>query len=318
MSERLAGRTGPSTQRRRGRSDAKWFASDRGLVSPMAMRQRSSKVIYWSVWSLLVLATLATMIPLYWLFTGALKTPLEITQVPPAWWPQSPTFENYLNAWTQLDFVKYFGNTVAVAVGTVVTRVVVSVLAAYALSKLMPRGTRLVLALLLSTLMVPYIVYFIPQYLTVARLPLLDISLLNTWWAVWLPGAVSAFSIFVLKLFFDQIPDELTDAARVDGANTWQTLWRVLLPLCRAPLAIVVIFTVIDSWKDFLWPYLVLPSEDLQPVSVALYQISGASTSAPLNLQIAAMAIASIPMIVLFLVFQRQIVRGVAFTGIKG
>ena len=133
-----------------------------------------------------------------------------------------------------------------------------------------------------------------------------------------LPEAANAFNILILKSFFDSIPEELTEAAQLDGANAWQLFSRIIMPLSRPVLAVVTIFTVIASWKDFLWPLLVLSDAHLQPLMVALYHLSGASEGLPFNYLVAGLAIASIPPIILFLLFQRQIMRGINLSGIKG
>ncbi|GHO60957.1 carbohydrate ABC transporter permease [Ktedonobacter robiniae] len=162
--------------------------------------------------------------------------------------------------------------------------------------------------------------YLIPQFVNISDLPLLHISLMNNWAGVWLPSAASAFNILVLKSFFDSIPAELTDAARLDGANAWQLFTRIMLPLSRPALAVVTIFTVVASWKDFLWPLLVLTDSNLQPLSVAIFRQSGINSNFPLPFTylMAGLALASVPPIILFLVFQRQIIRGINLTGLKG
>lgn len=292
-------------------------ANERTLISPIELRKPGGQVAYWLIFGLLLLLSLTTIFPLYWMFSGALKSTPEIFRMPPTLVPQEPQWRNYPLAWSRLRYSLYFRNTLGLALGGWLLQLLVSTTAAYSLSKLRPAFGNVVLFLFLSTLMVPPSAYLIPQYLTVVRVPLLNISLIDTWWAVWLPQAVSAFNIFVLKSFFDEIPADLTDAARIDGANAWQVFARIVLPLAKPALAVVSIFAVIGAWKDFFWPYLVLTNADRQPIMVALYRLSSRSQE-PLNLIIAALAIASIPPIVLFVIFQRQIVRGITLTGLKG
>lgn len=292
-------------------------ATERTLISPLEMRRPASRIAYWLVWSALLLLTLTTIFPLYWMFSGALKTTPEMFKMPPTLVPLDPQWSNYPKAWSRLRYAVYFRNTVGLALGGWALQLFVSTTAAYSLSKLKPAWGNLILFLFLSTLMVPASAYLIPQYLTVVNVPIINIRLIDTWWAVWLPGAVSAFNIFVLKSFFDEIPLDLTDAARIDGANPWQMFARIVLPLSRPALAVVSIFSVIGAWKDFFWPFLVLTNADLQPIMVALYRLNNRSQE-PLNLIVAALAIASIPPIVMFVIFQRQIIRGITLTGLKG
>ena len=286
-------------------------------MSPLELRRAHGRVLYWLVFAGLMLLTVTTVFPLYWMFSGALKTTPDMFRMPPTLWPAEPQWSNYPLAWSRLRYALYFRNTLGLALGGWALQIFVSSTAAYSLSKLRPAFGNVVLFAFLSTLMVPASAYLIPQYLTVVNVPILNLRLIDTWWAVWLPGAVSAFNIFVLKSFFDEIRLDLTDAARIDGANAWQMFVRIVLPLARPALAVVSIFSLIGAWKDFFWPFLTLSNADLQPIMVALYRLAARSQE-PLNLIVAALVIASVPPIVLFLVFQRQILRGITFSGLKG
>src|SRR6266567_1011533 len=295
-------------------------ASERSLVSPLALRRPTGRVIYWTIFILLMLSTLITLGPLYWMFSGALKSSIELVQTPPTFWPLHPGWDNYINAWKVLDLPLYFVNTLILAAGAVLFQFLVSATAAYSLSKLRPAGKNLIQFGFFCTLMVPPVVYLIPQFVNISDLPLIHVSLINSWAGVWLPEAASALNILILKSFFDTIPTELTDAARLDGANGWQIFSRIILPLSRPALAVVTIFTVVASWKDFLWPLLVLSNPDLQPLSVAIFHEAGINSNftLPFNYLMAGLVLASIPPILLFLLFQRQIIRGVNLTGLKG
>lgn len=309
--------SGQKRQRSRRRVED---SSERTLVSPLMLKRPAGRVIYWTVFALLLVSTLITFGPLYWMFSSALKSSIEIFQNPPTFWPLHPAWNNYASAWNVLQYPLYFGNTLILAVGAVVLQLLVSATAAFALSKLRPAGKGIIQFVFFSTLMVPPVVYLIPQFVNISDLPLIHVSLINNWAGVWLPEAASAFNILILKSFFDTIPTELTDAARLDGANGWQIFSRIILPLSRPALAVVTIFTVVASWKDFLWPLLVLFNPDLQPLSVAIFHEAGINSNYPLpfNYLMAGLVLASIPPILLFLLFQRQIIRGVNLTGLKG
>jgi multiple sugar transport system permease protein len=309
--------SGQKRQRSRRRVED---SSERTLVSPLMLKRPAGRVIYWTVFALLLVSTLITFGPLYWMFSSALKSSIEIFQNPPTFWPLHPAWNNYASAWNVLQYPLYFGNTLILAVGAVVLQLLVSATAAFALSKLRPAGKGIIQFVFFSTLMVPPVVYLIPQFVNISDLPLIHVSLINNWAGVWLPEAASALNILILKSFFDTIPTELTDAARLDGANGWQLFSRIILPLSRPALAVVTIFTVVASWKDFLWPLLVLSNPDLQPLSVAIFHEAGINSNFPLpfNYLMAGLVLASIPPILLFLLFQRQIIRGVNLTGLKG
>jgi multiple sugar transport system permease protein len=308
---------GPRRQRARRREKESF---ERTLISPLVLMSPAGRVIYWTVFALLVISTLITFGPLYWMFSSALKSSIEIFQNPPTLWPLHPAWSNYSNAWNVLQYPLYFGNTLILAAGAVVLQLLVSATAAFALSKLRPAGKGIIQFIFFSTLMVPPVVYLIPQFVNISSLPLFHVSLINNWGGVWLPEAASALNILILKSFFDTIPTELTDAARLDGASGWQLFTRVILPLSRPALAVVTIFTVVASWKDFLWPLLVLFNPDVQPLSVAIYHEAGINSNFPLpfNYLMAGLVLASIPPILLFLLFQRQIIRGINLTGLKG
>ncbi|HWL89588.1 MAG TPA: carbohydrate ABC transporter permease, partial [Polyangiaceae bacterium] len=203
------------------------------------------------------------------------------------------------------------------ALGGWFTQLIISVAAAYALSKLRPRFGNVILGAMLATLLLPTAALLVPAYLTVSDVPLAHVNLLDTPWALWLPGAANAFNVYVLKNFFDEIPEELLDAARIDGAGRMRILVSIVLPLSRPVLAVVSIFAIIAMWKDFLWPLLVLQEPSTQTLSVALSRLS-ATGRVPLTLVMAGLVIASVPMIAAFLVFQRSILRGLAAGSLKG
>jgi multiple sugar transport system permease protein len=295
-------------------------ASERSLISPLALQRPGGRVIYWTVLALLLASMLFTIGPLYWMFSSAVKSSIEIFQTPPSFWPLHPLWSNYVTAWNVLQYPLYFGNTLILALGAVILQILISATAAFALSKLHVAGKGIIQFALFSTLMVPPVVYLIPQFVNISDLPLIHISLINNWAGVWLPEAASALNILILKSFFDTIPGELIDAARLDGANAWQLFTRVMLPLSRPALAVITIFTVVASWKDFFWPLIVLSDANLQPLSVALFHEAALNTNYPMpfNYLMAGLVLASIPPILLFLLFQRQILRGVNLTGLKG
>jgi len=249
--------------------------------------------------------------------TAALKDPSELVRTPPTFIPESFHPETYVKAWDQLRIAKFFGNTVFYAVGGWLVIVLADVAVAYALSKLRPMFGRFVLGAMLASLMLPATALLIPAYLTVTDVPLFHVNLLDTPWALWLPGVANAFNIYVLKRFFDQIPNDILDSASIDGAGRLRILTSIILPLSRPVIAVVSISTVIGMWKDFLWPLLVLQNPETQTLSVALSRLS-TTGRVPMDEFMAGLAIASIPMIAVFLVFQRHILSGLSAGSLKG
>jgi multiple sugar transport system permease protein len=272
---------------------------------------KGSGPAYWVVLTVtLVLFTAAFLLPLVWVLLGAFKPPAELAQQPPTILPETWEPGAYVDAWNYMDLGRFFLNTFVVAIGAWAVQMAVIVPAAYALSKLRPWGGNVVMGLMLATLMLPSTAVLVPVYLT-----LTDLGLLNNPAGIWLPAAANALNVYLLKRFFDQIPEELLEAARIDGANTWTTLTRIVLPISRPILAVVSIFAVVAAWKDFIWPLLVFPDPAKQTLSVALQRFA---PDTPINLLLAGLVLASLPMVALFLAFQRHILAGLTAGGVKG
>lgn len=288
----------------------------RTLISHAQLTRGRGKVIYWVVLAVVVVGfTLVFIGPLYWMVTGALKSGQEIAQTPPSLFPRDPQPENYTDAWNRLNLAKLLFNTFYYAVGALVFQLVLDTAAAYALSKLRPAFGNAILGLMLATLMIPAMVLIVPQYVTVIDLPILHLNLLDSPLAIWLPMVANAFNIFLLKRFFDSIPEDLLAAATMDGAGPLRTLWSIILPISRPILGVVSIFAVTAVWKDFLWPKLVMPSPETRTVSVGIYAFSGGT---PMNVVVAAAVIAAIPTVLFFLIFQKNIMSGLTAGGLKG
>ncbi|WP_328308713.1 carbohydrate ABC transporter permease [Streptomyces sp. NBC_00442] len=290
--------------------------STRTLISPATLGRTRGKVVYWTVFGLVMLLfTLVFIGPLYWMAVNGLKSTEEFTRIPPTLVPHGVHTDNFSNAWRVMDFAKLLLNTLWYAFGALAFQLVLDVAAAYSLSKLRPVFGKAILAMMLATLMIPAAVLVVPQYLTVLDVPIFRRNLLNTPWAIWLPSVTNAFNIFLLKRFFDSIPRELLDAASIDGASPLRTLRSVVLPISRPILGVVSIFAVIGVWKDFLWPMLTLPDPTKQTLNVGIYSLA---QGVPENWLTAALAMASIPTLLIFIVFQRNIMSGLTAGGLKG
>ncbi|MGW2230666.1 carbohydrate ABC transporter permease [Streptomyces formicae] len=291
-------------------------AAARTIVSPLELRSRRGSRIYWALLTATVTVfTLVFVFPLYWMVTGAMKTGEEIARTPPTLFPESPDFSVFADAWELFDIGTLLRNTLFYAVGAWLFALAVDVSAAYALSKLRPMFGNVILAGMLATLMIPPIVVMIPAYITVTDVPILGWHLLNSPWAIWFPVAANGFNVFLLKRFFDSIPNELLEAAEIDGVPPWRVLWSIILPISRPILGVVSLFTVVLVFKDFVWPLLVLPDSEKMTLSVGLSQTAGAVTQ---NQIMAGLVIASVPMIIVFFLFQRSIMAGLTAGSLKG
>jgi multiple sugar transport system permease protein len=286
----------------------------RTLISRTQLATPRGRRLYWSFTSLaLVLATLVFIGPLVWMATGGFKTSQELVANPPVLVPHHPSTHAFSLAWNRLGMARLLWNTVVYAGGALLFQLVFCVAAAYSLSKLRPIFGNWILGAMLASMMIPAAALVVPQYLTVLDLPLVHWNLQNTPWVIWLPTVANAFNVFLLKRFFDSIPNELLDAAAVDGAGPLRTLWRIVLPISRPILGVVSIFAVVAVWKDFLWPLITVPEHETLNVGV-----NTAATSMPDNALVGGLFLASIPTIILFLVFQRNIMAGLTAGGLKG
>ncbi|HWG24502.1 carbohydrate ABC transporter permease [Actinospica sp.] len=289
----------------------------RTLISRAQLNRPLARRVYWVLLVLTILVfTLVFLFPLYWVFSSGLKSASEVLQSPPTLVPHSLSFHNYSTAWSDFNLGKYILNTTYYAAGALVLQLVFDVAAAYALSKLRPVLGNVVLGMMLATLMIPATVLVIPNYLTAINIPVLHLSLINSPVAIWMPAVANGFNIFLLKRFFDSIPEELLAAAAIDGAGPVRALWSIVLPMSRPILGVVSIFGTVAVWKDVLWPLLVLTDPTKSTVNTGLLNLTG--DGIPENILMASLAIASLPTIVFFLIFQRSIMSGLTAGGVKG
>lgn len=301
----------------RRRADASDAQADRGILSGHDRRRRGVRVSMTGVHVFLFVGlVVAGLGPLLWLAKAAVTPTQDTLTQPFALWPNGIDWANLSQAWNDIHIDQYFWNTLVVAAGSWFFQVFVATTAGYALSVLRPRYAPILNGLVLATLFIPAVVLLVPLYLTVLHPPLIDVSLLNTYWAVWLPAAANAFNILLVKRFFDSLPREVFEAARTDGAGPFRVFWSVVLPMSKPILGVVSVFAVIAAWKDFLWPLLVLPDPAVQPLSVRLPAVQ---SQTELDVFLAALAISTIIPVVLFLIFQRLFLRGAGLGGaVKG
>jgi multiple sugar transport system permease protein len=290
----------------------------RTLISGAQLNRPRGRVLYRVVLTLVVVVfTLVFIGPLYFLFSDGLKSTQEAVQVPPTIIPAHLHPGTYASAWSRVGIGRLLVNTLYYAFGALIFQLIFDVAAAYSLSRLRPVLGNLIFALMLATLMIPSTVLLVPQYVTVANLPILHLNLIGSPAAIWLPSVANAFNIFLLKRFFDSIPTELLAAAAIDGASPLRTLRSVVLPISRPILGVVSIFGLVAVWKDFLWPLLVEygynPSRET--LNVGIFE---ASSTTPQNLVLAASAMAAVPTLVFFLIFQRNILSGLTAGSLKG
>ena len=291
--------------------------AERGLISEMEWRHKKVRWTLRIVQGItLVMLFVIGLGPLLWLCKAAITPTQDTLRNPMALWPHGFALGNFAKAWSKTHIDRYFLNTVWIAVGSWITQIVVATSAGYALSVLQPRYGRILTGMVLATLFVPSIVLLVPLYLTIVDMPFTHIKMIDSFWAVWLPAGASAFNVLLVKRFFDNLPREIFEAAQVDGAGPFRMFWSIVLPLSRPIIGVVSVFAVIGTWKDYLWPLLVLPNPNNQPLSVRLPTLQ---PTTDLAIFLAALTIATAIPIVLFLIFQRMFLKGGDLTGaVKG
>jgi multiple sugar transport system permease protein len=288
----------------------------RGILSTFDWKRPRTKTSWTAMHVTLMLGLVAFgAVPLIWMIRAAASTTTDLVQHPLALWPDPANWANIPQAWELLDIGHYLLNTIVLVTGSWIVQLVVATTAGFALSVIRPFYGPIVYGGFLLTLFVPATVTLIALYLTVLDLPVLGISIADTPWAVWLPAGAHAFNILLVKQFFDEIPRELFEAAQIDGAGWFTVFWRIVLPMSRPILAVVSLLAIMAAWKEFLWPLIVITTPESQPLAVALPRLAQNTDPAYL---IAGLLIATIPPVVIFLIFQRFIVRGIGFTGLKG
>ena len=254
--------------------------------------------------------------PLLWLTKSAITPTIDTLARPMAIFPHDTAWSNLREAWSDVNVGRYFWNTIVIAFGSWAAQIVVATTAGYVLSVLRPKYARILTAMLLGTLFVPVVVLLVPLYLEIVNPPLIHHSLIDSYWAIWLPAGASAFNVIIVKRFFDNLPRELFEAAEIDGAGPFRLFVSIVLPLSKPILGVVSVFAVLAEWRNFLWPFLVIGNPDKQPLSVRLPAIQAQTQ---LGVLIAAMLIASLVPILSFLIFQRSFLRGSGLGGaLKG
>jgi multiple sugar transport system permease protein len=292
-------------------------SDERGLLSAVDWERRRIRVGVGGAQALLLVLLLVVGLgPLLWLAKSAITPTADTITHPMSLFRHGAAWGNLREAWTSVHVGRYFWNTVLLAAGSWAVQLVVATTGGYALSVLRPRYAKAIMALLLVTLFVPAVVLLVPLYIEIVHPPLLHRSLIDSYWAVWLPAGASAFNVVIVKRFFDNLPREVFEAARIDGAGPFRLFRDIVLPMSRPILGVVSVFAVLASWKDFLWPLLVLTDPDRQPLSVRLPTIQSQTS---LGVFLAAMFIACLVPVAGFLLFQRSFLRGSGLGGaVKG
>lgn len=269
------------------------------------------------IYAVLIAGAIICLFPFFWMISTSLMTLGETLQL--RMLPAVPQWGNYLEAIDRAKFDKYLINSLQITLGTMAGLLATSILAAYAFARINFKGSNLIFMLFLATMMIPESVTLIPNYLLIRGtiFPLPGGSWMNSYWALTVPFIANAFSIFLLKQFFQQVPNELWDAARMDGADHLRFLVQIVLPISKAPIMTVLLFGFTGSWNAFSWPLIVTSNDKWRTVMVGLWNFVG-EAGTETQLLMAGAVITLIPILVLYLFTQKQFTQGIATTGLKG
>jgi len=259
----------------------------------------------------LLASVVVILLPYYLMVSTSFKPLREIFTDPFTWIPSRLAWENYVDAWNHAPFGRYFLNSTIISVSETFGVLITSALAAYAFSRMRFRGREVLFVIFLGTLMVPGEVQLVPNFITIVRL-----GWLNTYYALIIPWLASVFGIFFLRQFFATIPQELQDAATMDGASHWTFLWRVVIPLSTPALITVALLTFLGSWNALTWPLIVTNSPEMRPIMVGLLSFQNEWGTQP-RLLMAAATFSVLPILLLFFILQRYFIQGIARAGIK-
>ncbi|MBM4467638.1 MAG: carbohydrate ABC transporter permease [Chloroflexi bacterium] len=282
-------------------------------LAPALMRMRIEKT---ALYLGLGMVALLFFLPIYWVIVSSVKASDELLRIPPTWWPHTFTLEHHIRVWTP-KFARYFLNSLVYAGGVTLVVILTSPLVAFALVKHPSRFGDFFFRLIVATMMVPFAVYVVPLHGLLLQLQrLLGIPMLNTYWGMILPWVVYPFGIFLMRQAMYGVPDDLIDAAKIDGASTLGIFWMVVVPLVRGHIMALAIFSFIFRYNDLLWPLVVASTDKMYPLTVGLMEFIG-SFFVEYGLITAAAAAAILPVLVLYIFLQRYIIQGVALTGFK-
>jgi len=288
-----------------------------GLINFMDLHSAKYKLLYGVMFLLLILLSLACLLPVLWVFLSAFKTPEEMYSVPATLLPESFDFGIIAEIWGKVNFVKYFGNTMYLIIGCLVFDVVLNGLAGYVLSRVRPIGSALLETVIFGTMLLPGI-SMVPLYMTFVDMPIIHVNLTSSFLPMFLMAGCNAFNIMLFRNFFNGIPMDYLEAARIDGCTTVGIFFKIILPLSKPIVMVVTIFSVIGSWSNFMWPYIILGSSNKETISILLYKISSGAMSLLDNEVMLVLMLAIIPPMIFYMFFSKQIMGGLDMSGIKG
>lgn len=278
----------------------------------MQVHSNKQKATFTLLYTLLVLCSLAMLVPFIWMISSSLKLDKDVFTFPIEWIPSNPRWENYAEIWTTIPLGQFLKNTAKLTLIVTLLQLLTSSFAAYAFAKLQFKGRDILFLGYVATIAMPWQVYMVPQFMMIR-----SFGLNNTHLAIICLQAFSAFGVFLMKQFYMSVPDELCEAARIDGMSEYRIWAQIMLPLSKPALSTLTIFTFVNTWNDFLGPLLYLTRMELKTIQIGLRMFIS-QYSSEYGLIMAASVVALIPVVIVFLALQKFFVQGVATAGLKG
>ncbi len=287
-----------------------------GIISFLDLKRTKVKVLYWLIFTFLILICCICFFPIVWLMLSSLKDMNEFLSIPPTFFPKSFHPEKLVEGWKSMNFMKYYKNTFILAGGELVFTLVINGIFAYVLSCMKPKGHTVVFSLVLWTLMMPTSINMIPLFKVFLDFPIIHANITNSYVPLWLMAGVRSFYVLMFKNYFDSIPSSYVEAARLDGCGPIGIFARIIVPLSKPILVVVAIQSFNASWQNFLWPYIILKNVNLHPVLVKIFTMKDGGY--PMDMYVVALVFAIMPPVIIYSIFQKQILAGANMSGVKG
>ncbi len=286
-----------------------------GVIANVEFKTAKAKAIHAVFLIIMLIISLICVVPILWMLISAFKDTKEFLQIPPSFFPEHFDIGKLGRVWKDYNFLMLFGNTIYMAAGDIVFTIVVNGLAGYVLSRLKPRGSRLIFMLIVWTMLLPNNVSQVPLFMTFTDFPVIHANLSNTYWAMWLSAGANCYYILLFKSFFDSLSISYFEAAKVDGCSNIGMFFRIVIPLSLPIIAVIIIFQFNTAWGSFFWPYLLINDPDRVVLGQKLFSMK---SNTPIDEYLCAMIFVIIPPAILYAIFQKQIMGGINIGGVKG
>lgn len=287
-----------------------------GILTESDMKNKRYKVLYIAMFLFMVIYALIALVPVVWVMLSGFKSVGEMYQIPPTFFPKEIDLSKLWKVWTELKFYNYYLNTFIMAGGVVLFDVVVSGLAGYVISRLKPLGTKVIFAIMFWVMLLPGTMRIVPLYMTFVDFPVLHISMLDTFWPIWLMAAANVFDIILFKNFFDGISNSLVESAKIDGATNMRIFFSIILPLSMPVFIVVGVFAFNGQMGQFLWPMLLISDEKKTVLGVLIYKMK--TFEYTMDYQMLVLLFSVLPQLIIYAIFQRKIIGGINIGGVKG